>query len=495
MLHVPHAASQFPAASELPAGIGLPAASGPALNRLSAWWVGALVVLLTMVVGCDRSNQPVDEQTVEVPTSTVPLRVVSAASEGLNRRIEMAWRAVSDQPIEIIATTNGNAQTEEGGTALSDAAPRADVIIFQNQSMGDLQADGALVPLPDVVLQSDAVDTESLLPALVGDLLTWGDQVYAIPLGSVRPALWHDAEMDVPDSIDWDQYADLVRQTEAGKAAEPLADGWAAVSFLWRAVTLTRETWLFDRQTFQPVIDSPPYVLALEQLVEASQSYPSQPMSPDEIWVGLQQGSLRIALAWPEIPGNTDPLQDSGAEQSLAMVPYPSASQVYLDGWNPSDGRTDSILLAPTGLSVGIAASCRQTAASRSFLTWLVSREGHGSLRGGTWGLGPNRVQIDSDATPTSNLGLIKTDQERAGFDAYLIQSLSTTAVRPTVRIPNASQYMEELDKRVLAAIAGDLTPQEALTETARAWDAITQRVGRRKQTNAWRQAQGMRRR
>ncbi|WP_164102105.1 extracellular solute-binding protein [Candidatus Laterigemmans baculatus] len=443
--------------------------------------LGAFLVGLFLVgfAGCNRAPStvaPPAEEATDSNSSDVPLRIVSTAPTELNERIEAAWKSVSEQPLTITAATR---------ESLAEHAERTDVVLFQTAAMGDLQAADLLTPLPESFLQSEAVDADSLLPSLAGGAMRWGDEMYALPLGSAQPAVWISPDIDTADSLTWQEYSERIAKLPAGQAAEPLADGWAAIALLHRASTQTSATWLFERNTLAPVLESPPYVRALEQLVADRQQYPEELLSPAELWDRLQAGQLRVAIGWP-VGG------EATAASSLRMLPYPTAEEVFIDQWKPAEVAPRPPLLSPRGLVVSVAASCRQTAAARVFLAWLASREGHAVVRAASSDLAVHRAAVLSEedaALPIAQAA----DLGQGTYDAYVRQTLGDGQVRPTLRIPGSDAYLEALDAQVVRALLGEATAEEALAAASEEWEAITERLGRQKQLRAWRQAQGLR--
>jgi multiple sugar transport system substrate-binding protein len=59
----------------------------------------------------------------------------------------------------------------------------------------------------------------------------------------------------------------------------------------------------------------------------------------------------------------------------------------------------------------------------------------------------------------------------------------------PEIFIPGAAQYEDALDLHVNKALAGQESPKQALDAVAKEWSAITDRLGRQKQTDLWHQA------
>ncbi len=58
----------------------------------------------------------------------------------------------------------------------------------------------------------------------------------------------------------------------------------------------------------------------------------------------------------------------------------------------------------------------------------------------------------------------------------------------PDISLRGANEYLDVLNLNLNAAAAGLLTPEEALSQTARAWQEITDRLGRGRQIESWQQ-------
>jgi multiple sugar transport system substrate-binding protein len=61
----------------------------------------------------------------------------------------------------------------------------------------------------------------------------------------------------------------------------------------------------------------------------------------------------------------------------------------------------------------------------------------------------------------------------------------------PYMRITGTQEYYDALDSNLSAAMSGSKTPQQALDDTAVAWDQITDRLGRDQQLKNYQAAIG----
>jgi multiple sugar transport system substrate-binding protein len=92
----------------------------------------------------------------------------------------------------------------------------------------------------------------------------------------------------------------------------------------------------------------------------------------------------------------------------------------------------------------------------------------------------PSRRSHFDDPASWNQSGF-STESARAYLDA-ITRSLSNPNVVYDITIPGAGEYYQAADEQVARAVAGELTPQQALDQAAAAWERITDRLGREKQ-------------
>ena len=86
-----------------------------------------------------------------------------------------------------------------------------------------------------------------------------------------------------------------------------------------------------------------------------------------------------------------------------------------------------------------------------------------------------------------------------AGFDLEsaedYLDAIKNTINHPNavldIRITGSAEYLQTLDVEISRAVAGEADPQEALDNVAKAWDEITDRLGRENQLQQYRSAVG----
>lgn len=457
------------------------------LRRRSVCLVVTVLSLLGLSVGCggDRQEPAAPQATV----SEVPLRVALAGDEQQAEAIRRGWLAVSDQPLDVTAL---GAQPSD--QQMVTAAQQHDVLIYPTAQTGQLIQEGAIRPLrkqfhADAERQTTEAEPTELLPALGDSLVRYGSESVGLPLGGPQPVLLRRPDGGPsPRQTTWTDYAQQVAQSDKGRAAEPLADGWAAQALLYRANGYCGSTWLFRGDELQPILATAPYLRALRELQQDAARYPSQRMTPAEIWQAVHEGNLDLAIAWPASPENLME-SDLATRADVTLQPLPVGDPVYLDperGWQDRGGRSDDhwVLLMGQAPMGSLAAGCRQTFVSESFLQWISGGEGSTGLPEAIAGFTVTR-------TTNNDLGA-DGGGPQTDYSQLLRTQLSGRFVRPPLRIPGADQYMQALDAEVQAVLAGEKTPETALIDASVAWEEITERYGRRQQAKHWRMTQGM---
>jgi len=142
----------------------------------------ALVSWLTILAGCPKQNQPVDNN--------------DAATNAANTRASVTLRllVVNDPPlVEAVNRLRGEWSERSGGEfaatgttwkELADSKSLdADVIIFPSRYLGELSTREWIRPVRASVLESDEVKATDFFPIVRNDLIKWGGQVMALPLG------------------------------------------------------------------------------------------------------------------------------------------------------------------------------------------------------------------------------------------------------------------------------------------------------------------------
>ena len=110
------------------------------------------------------------------------------------------------------------------------------------------------------------------------------------------------------------------------------------------------------------------------------------------------------------------------------------------------------------------------------------------AVTGGT-GVNPSRFSQFEDVAPWVAAGFDEASAQDY-LDAILTGINDPNAVLD-LRITGSAEYLQTLDVEIARAIAGEVSPQEALDNVAAQWNEITDRLGRDTQLAQYRAAVG----
>jgi ABC-type glycerol-3-phosphate transport system substrate-binding protein len=462
----------------------------PAAKRLRRSPVFSVLLMLSLwpLSGCERSEKSTDAGLAASPpsasgTSRLPLQLVVVGPSEWVGPIETAWRGISEQPLSITAV---------GPAEAGQAIRQGDVLLMPSRFLGEAVGGDWLRPLSEATANSPPLSLDEVLPTVQQEV-RWSERLFAAPVGAPLPVLLvsADAADQVPrntEFLSWSRYGEIVQELAASDAevprtvaAEPLADGDAALTLLTRSTEYAGNRWLFDRTTFDPLIDGEAYVRALTELCALKTFYPAERLTASQVAQQVAEGKLKLGIGWPAEEVDV-------ADGRVELRAIPGGDQIMREDWEPIDTRSPRrIWLSGHGLVAAIGANSRQSTEARGLLTWLVTGEGQTVLRRLTDRA--TEVRRASSAEVASAEGVVGG----GAYARYLQEQLGPRPALASLRIPGAEEYYAALDRAVIAAWTGPLSPREALARAADQWRELTKTRGLDGQREAWLAGQGLR--
>jgi hypothetical protein len=206
---------------------------------LTSKYAGVWMFAAALLFSSCQSNPPVPvtAPSAQSPTS-VALRVLvvndPALAEAIGR-LRGEWQEVSSSELTAVA--------KPWNEILAADALDADVIVFPTRYMGELCPRGWLRPVRKSVLEDKSLDFDDFFPLVRRQLIVWGDETMALPLGIDFPSL----------TINW----------------EPVGSTAYLVAVAPKIVIPTRTGDLFDPETMKPRIDDPALAALLQRDLES----------------------------------------------------------------------------------------------------------------------------------------------------------------------------------------------------------------------------------
>ena len=280
---------------------------------------------------------------------------------------------------------------------------------------------------------------------------------------------------------DWDGDGEL----EYGSAEVMKKDDLMFAAFFSRSVAYSKNPrtpggFFFELETMKPLINNPGFVEALGDWIEATKYVPPGGMNfglGDEI-NSFGGGQTLFSFSWDDalIAAMQD---DSPIKNKVAAAPLPGADRV----WNRVSGKWDNQYnQAPYivwGWAVGVAKQSKVQEMAFDYLCFFANDANHqADLAIGRFGVNPFKK---SDFDPNIYIDTMGWDPEiaRSYTETLLgMEEKSTNRVFP-LRVPGVFEFTGAVAVGTSKALAGQLSPQEALDEVAKEWEAILGRVGK----------------
>ncbi|MDB5353480.1 MAG: ABC-type sugar transport system, periplasmic component [Planctomycetota bacterium] len=485
------------------------------MNRLGrvAWLLGAVV--LVAVGGCESGSDQEKDTSRSFPGTTI---TVAAVGDPAALTAVRVWKTTWERD------TGGTVKFAEAPVSPGDFGG-ADVILFPGDRMGELVVGrmvlGALldstvrppIPMGNEAQPVDPLAFNDIVPPFRDQVSKYGSDRMGLPLGGsalvlvyrrdafesdankaaarekgltlAPPKTW--AELDALIGFfhgrDWDGDG----QPESGIAAALGADaeGVGDALFLNRAAALGQHpdhyALVFNPDTMEPRIASPPFVEAMTALAAWKGLTPpkGETFDAEAARAAFRAGDTAFLIDRAERASRwTDPKKPA----SVGVAALPGSPRVYDPDrklWQEARSGLNRAPYLPRGGGwlVGMSASTsgRTRDAALDFLRTLAGPEtSRGLLTEPAFPMLPIRnAQLGSGLPdPRSALGVDSRD-----WGAAVAQTITNPRAVPGLRIPGTAAYLAELTKARIAVLAG-APAESALADAARAWDAISKRLG-----------------
>ncbi|PHQ33533.1 ABC transporter substrate-binding protein [Rhodopirellula bahusiensis] len=462
------------------------------LGRRSVWqrrqWLAwTSVAGAAVLTGCREASKSDESESNTTVRTDVPLRVVWTGTDADAETLRRTWQSISEQPLKITVITppNTSSETAEDQPAIWDAAAKAEVIAYPLSQLGEMVSRELIMPsLQSESSEDSGASTTKSDPPAVRVAMTFAQEPRAKCLGGSLPALMVGekaaTKVSTSAAITWGDLEQLAAEFP-GQVAEPTAEGWAGVSYLWRLASVLSATWLFDRNTLEPLLTQPEYVDVLRQMAATAKHGPESSMTPGEIFRDVSSGKLVAGLGFPQVTTDqTDAEDEATLTSNVQVAAFPIAESGAVDADGVALARTGRVVLAPQTLVGSLAASCRQTAAANQFLKWLAGGQGSEPLYRSIPGL----------QHPTASSSI--DDATGGNYQPWLRTAWQNPNVMPPLNLVGGDRYLAVLDSEVRQCLTGDKTPEDACAAISKSWSDLHNEFGVKKQKRSWQQALGL---
>ena len=414
-------------------------------------------------------------------------------------------------------------------TAIATGTVDFDIIEMGAPFEGDVCGKGLASVMPDwVKKQIDMDDYVGYLKAPVG---TWEGKTYRISIDgdchnfNYRTDVFSDAglakawkdgggqgDWGVPKT--WQQVQAATKflkgKQVGGQDAFGYLDapkGWGGFGFYFlgsRATAYAKhpedKAWLFDIETMKPRINNPAWVRAIQDVVDALPSEPTDQINADPGTTAFQQflaGVGSMLAWWGDVGSNAKTSDSSVIGETCGFSILPGSDDVY----NAKTGKWDTLSSGPN------------YAPNMAYLGWgvyVMSRvDSDSKKQKAAWSaaahLGGKDLSLWTAAYPSGfqpyrNSHFDVAEWVSAGYDEGFIKSYldseansynhPNAAIEP--RIPGIFQYYSAAEDILANTFAGKMKAQEGADAIAAAWEKLTDQIGRENQVKLYKASLGM---
>ncbi len=242
-------------------------------------------------------------------------------------------------------------------------------------------------------------------------------------------------------------------------------------------------------------VNNPAWVRGLEEYIRASKLAPPSALnfSFGEVNAAFAGGQVAQSIGWGDTGViSADPKQ-SVIAGNVGSAVLPSSDEVYnykTKAWDKFDAPLDTSFMAFGGWQAAVPQSSMKQEAAWDFISYLTSPEvsGEATVTGGT-GVNPYRISHTTNLDRWSTIFSEREAQEYLGAQKAAVTAENVVL---DMRLPAYFSYTEILEIELSRALAGEVTPQEALDKVATDWNELTDSLGRDSQLAAYRNAMGL---
>ncbi len=433
------------------------------------------------------------------------MRLMVVDDPRLGEMAQREWSARSDTPLEL----NNIAEAEfAAAVQAGKLSERADAIIFPPRYLGGLAESKMITKVPKRSLDSESLAYSDIFNLPRRREATWGETTFAIPLGSPTFVLAYRGDLVAEEPPkDWEEVDGWLSKfkdkadSDSIWLGQPMAGNFPAQVLLARAASRIRMpgqiSTLFDFRTLEPLIDQPPFVRSLDELVDCAKTSPaeSQQWTMQQLQRAFESGSCVAAILWmvPPDPNVETPELAEGVQIRFAQLP--GSKQVYSyseNAWTERrNGRATSVpLIGIDGRMAAVVKSSRRQKSAWNLLNQLAGTEMLINLSSASQATAPVRhLQVDQSQRWT---GLHIEAAAAREYGATIKQALSGTTELTSPNFPGQREYMSALSVAIRKVIAGEATSQKALDQVKIEWTVLNEKRGAEKQLKAYARSLGI---
>ena len=507
----------------------------------------SVFVLASMLLTACGSAAPAP---APAPEAAAPAEAPALVHKGVNLKVlantgPFIIKPVYDHAPEFEASTGAKVTASE--IPYGELFPKAqqlaatnnadfDLLLFPNTWMADLADIDFIIPL-DSYIKAD-LDDPQLAWSDVSDGLkrknSWGGSTYSIVVDNDNHHMFYRKDVlsdpkwqaeykkanatDLPNppttidemlavakffkGKDWagdgrpDDHNSFVTSITRGNQAFWYAYSWfSAYGVMPTDKSPAAGIFIFNPEDMTPLVNNPGYVKAIEKYKEMVDCCirPGKDSVRGDVINEMINGTTLMALDWGDI-GPSSVGKDSVVKGKLGFALAPGSKEYYdwkSKGWVKSAEVKYSPTHAFNGWAFMITKTSKNPQAAWDFVKFMMSPEISGAdVASPDSGMQPWRKSHADNLQPW-----VASGWDTADAKAY-VDNVNLTTDHPNsvfdIRILGASRYQEAVELQLTRALAGEVSPQEAMDQAAADMEKITEELGRDKQLASYKAHLGL---
>jgi multiple sugar transport system substrate-binding protein len=390
----------------------------------------------------------------------------------------------------------------------------ADLIQFNANSAGDVMGGGFLVEVSPEIKK--AVDMDDVLPLYQDRILSWQGKQYALPYDGDKHMLGflgdlfadtenqakykakYGSDLPVDGRMTWQEHhqiAEFFTGSDWNGNGKPDEAGFGHMTkrkdTSWWGFNSRASAYVkhpddpgvhFDLDTFEPRINNPGFVRALTEWKEELGKF-GLPGATDMTWSesgeAFRGGRLAMSVGWWGV-AESDPSR-SVIREKVRYAILPGSKEVYnakAKKWDTLTEINFAPFIAFGGWVLAVPKNSRNPELAFEFAAHIAGREKSLEMVTNPTGAQPFRYSHLADPADWTERNV---RMDKAAAESYLAAEKATMEhknLMVDLRIPGFTQYRDTAELAIAQALAGELSPQDALNSCAESWKEITARVG-----------------
>lgn len=418
------------------------------------------------------------------------LKVVLVEDEPFAEILVRDWKSTSQRPFSVQSVTVDELRK------MKEIA--ADVVIYPPRMIGELAESGRIAPLDEQTLEKPELAREEIIDLARTKLGVWGQRVFGIPLSTPQLLMVYQKNKIASPPQSWQEFDELCKSlpSDCPAALDPLAEETRSLVLLSRAASRARgknqHSTLFDIASLKPLIATPPFIQALEELVARAQGKQQEALATTTkmVWEQLAGGKVAMGLTWPVA---AEASEGGATVDSLSFSKLPGSRSFFVHAENRMEEGTEVRHFPVLGGAGRLISAIRGKMGLRDGANLLVLLSG--KARAGKLGLAtidafPCRQSQLSQAEKW--LGALRSEEPAKRFVESVSESLTARDSLIATNLPGEAEYTSALNTAIEKTVLANGSAAENLAAAASEWEAITEKLGREKQKLAYLRSLGL---